>query len=116
MTFVIDIDNTIFKSKERQENCRECVANSCKFHNCHYYEVEKDQSIIDDINAEYQAGNMITIWTARGWDQYDITVSQLKEAGVNYHHLVMGNPIGTYIDADSYRSIKEYKQETEFLI
>lgn len=96
-TFIIDIDETIIFS--RREYCNECNKLSYKIFTYDTAEIER-------INKAYNAGHTIIIFTGRGWDQYDITVKQLFEAGVKYHNLIMGKPHGKYIDKDSEKSLK----------
>ena len=38
-------------------------------------------------------GNVIILWTARGWEQYKITKKWLDDHGFNYDQLLMGKPI-----------------------
>ncbi len=51
---------------------------------------------IDKINAAYDEGHLIVIWTARGTttgiDWRALTEGQLKRWGVRYHALEMGKP------------------------
>jgi hypothetical protein len=68
-----------------------------------YYEGERDYNnaipIIENIkkaNNLYDAGHIITYWTARGTktgiDWTDITIDQFKKWNVKYHYLKMGKP------------------------
>jgi hypothetical protein len=61
---------------------------------------------IKRINRLYKL-NRITIYTGRGWEQYDITVAQLKKFGIKFDQLIMGKPQGIYIDADNFKTAKE---------
>jgi hydroxymethylpyrimidine pyrophosphatase-like HAD family hydrolase len=96
-TFLIDIDNTLLESMH--ESCSQCGKPV-------YYLYGKDQKEIDLVNAAYDLGHKIIIFTGRGWNQFDITVEQLKSIGVKYHSLVMGKPDGVYIDKDSKTTLK----------
>lgn len=48
---------------------------------------------VESINSLFGSGNTIILWTARGWEQYRITVAWLEKYKVNYHSLIMGKPI-----------------------
>ena len=99
-TFIIDIDDTIIFS----ENvcCKECG-------NPTYRKIKTDNKEIKLINQKYDEGNFIIIFTGRSWLQYETTKKQLKECGVKFHKLIMGKPIGIYIDKDSLKTLKDYK-------
>jgi hydroxymethylpyrimidine pyrophosphatase-like HAD family hydrolase len=99
MTFVIDIDDTLIYSEKIQ--CKDC-------NRINYKTINIDYKEIDIINKLYEKGNTIILYTGRGWDSYQLTKKQLKEANVKFHELVMGKPQGTYIDKDSYKSLEEY--------
>ena len=66
-----------------------------------YYDGDRDYNLalpilerIEKINELYDAGNIITYYTARGTvtglDWYDVTKNQLCEWGCKYHHLSVG--------------------------
>ena len=79
MIVAVDVDNTI------------CVTEGNK------YPLAKPKlDKIAIINALYDAGNTIKIWTARGSssgiDWRNLTEKQLGEWGVKYHELIMGKP------------------------
>ncbi len=86
MVFVFDIDNTILdsiycKEEDTYKNTR--------------YNVE----VIKRINELYRRRHLIILQTGRHWDKYGLTVEQLKEGGVLYSTLVMGNvPADFYIN------------------
>jgi hypothetical protein len=92
--FVFDIDGTI-----------------CTLTDGEYLNAKPLQKRIDEINALYKNGHKIIFFTARGmgssnndcefakskWEE--LTLTQLKTWGVNYHHLFMCKPAGDiYID------------------
>lgn len=92
MTFVVDIDDTILKS----------LAIKCSVCDRHRYTyLSHNQKMIDQINDAYDQGNTIIFHTGRGWDTYEHTKLILEELKVKYHQLVMGKPVGIYIDADA---------------
>lgn len=49
---------------------------------------------IQSINKLYEQGNIIIIYTARNWIEYEMTEHWLKSNEVKYHQLVMGKPQG----------------------
>lgn len=49
---------------------------------------------VETVNKLYDAGNIIIIYSARTWAEYEMTVDWLKRYGVKYHQLLMGKPIG----------------------
>jgi hydroxymethylpyrimidine pyrophosphatase-like HAD family hydrolase len=95
--FVIDIDNTILFAKISA--CDECARPVY-----HFGTASKKEIAL--INKAFRKGHRIVMYTGRGWDQYEITVSQLEKAKVKYHELVMGKPIGIYIDKDAHMSME----------
>ena len=43
--------------------------------------------------------NTIILWTARGWEQYKVTVQWLNDHNMKYHQLIMGKPmVDIFID------------------
>jgi hypothetical protein len=90
----IDIDNTI-----------------CHTNGMNYADSTPDTSMIDIVNELYNAGNTITMWTARGTvsgiDHYDLTASQLSKWGVKYHKLILKKPnYDILIDDKALNSLK----------
>jgi hydroxymethylpyrimidine pyrophosphatase-like HAD family hydrolase len=98
MTYVFDIDDTLFWSDKYQ--CDKCQR-------VQYKMIRKDQKEIDLLNNAYDNGHTIILWTGRNWDCYDLTIKQLKEADIKYHQLIMGKPQGIYIDKDAVKSLSE---------
>jgi hydroxymethylpyrimidine pyrophosphatase-like HAD family hydrolase len=96
MTYVFDIDDTLIYSDY------DIASNK-------YVVKGYDDEEIELLNKKYDEGHTVILYTGRSWGQYDITIKQLKKAGVKYNQLVMGKPVGIYIDKDSYRSIKDFK-------
>lgn len=90
--WVVDIDGTLLIS--HTEQCPTCKRATYIFIGINHEAVKK-------VNERHEAGDRIILWTGRGWDCYDLTVSQLRRAGIRYHALVMGKPLGTYVDADA---------------
>lgn len=78
MQIVIDMDGTIC-SEERQFS--RCLA-------------KPKPGAVETINALFEAGHTIIIYSARTWVEYEMTVDWLKRYGVKYTQLFMGKPIG----------------------
>jgi hypothetical protein len=89
MQFIIDIDDTILISKK--EICSRCG----RFQ---YSDPVQIESEIAAVNLLYKKGHSIILHTGRGWDCYDVTKKQLASFDVMYHELIMGKPVGIYID------------------
>lgn len=49
---------------------------------------------VNHINKLYDAGNIIIIYSARTWMEYEMTTDWLNKNNVKYHQLVLGKPIG----------------------
>ncbi len=77
MRFAIDIDGTI---------CEECPTFDKAM-------AEPYQDAIRDINKWYDEGHEIIFFTARGWEQYNITEHWLESHGFKYDRLICGKPI-----------------------
>jgi hypothetical protein len=64
-----------------------------------------DQDEINKINMAYDSGKLIFLYTGRGWDYYEVTKNQLSQYGVKHHELIMGKPLGTYVDKEVRRTL-----------
>lgn len=94
--FVIDIDNTLLFSH----------AISCTACGRMKYEIYKVNNVMTDrIKELRKEGAIIILWTGRGWDYYEQTIKQLVDAGVEYDQLIMGKPLGQYIDTEAVGSL-----------
>ena len=49
---------------------------------------------IESINKLYDQGHIIIIYSARSWQEYEMTEHWLKLNNIRYHQLVMGKPMG----------------------
>jgi len=49
---------------------------------------------VESVNKLYDEGNIIIIYTARTWMEYEMTIDWLKNYQVKFHQLMMGKPIG----------------------
>jgi hydroxymethylpyrimidine pyrophosphatase-like HAD family hydrolase len=103
MTLIIDIDDTLLKSESN-----DCICGSKV-----YKRTKAIQDEINLLNTFYKNGFRIILFTGRGWQHYDITVEQLKRHNIKYNELIMGKPLGIYVDKDSIKSLKEIKNYIE---
>lgn len=56
------------------------------------------------INKLHKHGHTIIIYSARSWQEYEMTVKWLKAHGIKYDQLILGKPIGDiWIDDRSLR-------------
>lgn len=69
------------------------------------------QDEINETNKMFDLGHQVIIHTSRHWKDYDAVKGMLKRFGIKHNELVMGKPLGIYVDKDSYKSIKEYRQK-----
>lgn len=49
---------------------------------------------VESINALYERGHTIIIYTARTWAEWEMTNSWLSSNGIKFHQLFMGKPVG----------------------
>ena len=52
------------------------------------------EGAIETINKLYDAGNIIIIYSARTWMEYEMTINWLNINEIKYHQLILGKPIG----------------------
>lgn len=52
------------------------------------------------MNRYFDAGHVVVLWTARGWDEYKMTERWLSDHGFRYTQLLMGKPIGNLVIDD----------------
>lgn len=76
MIIACDIDGTIC-SEERYEDRHKAIP---------------IWDMIDRVNQHFADGDRVMLFTARPWNQYDITKEWLDVVGVYYHELIMGKP------------------------
>lgn len=79
-----------------------------------YVNSKPDYEIISRINALYDKGNTVWIFTGRGSssgiDWKSTTEFQLKEWGVKYHKLIMGKPsYDVFIDDLAY-NVSDFRE------
>lgn len=83
MVIYIDIDNTICRNNESEEELD-------------YTKAIPIEEAITKANMLFDSGHTIIYWTARGTvsgiDWKDVTVEQFKKWGVKYHELKFGKP------------------------
>jgi histidinol phosphatase-like enzyme len=68
-----------------------------------------DKDVVDKVNELYYAGNFITIYTARGWAEYNMTKKWLETNNVNHNLLICGKPIYDVWVDDKACNIKDWK-------
>jgi hypothetical protein len=95
MRYAFDIDNTLVKT------------NGNDYQNC-----SPIQHRIDRVNALYDSGNTIYLFTARGSasgnDYRKLTEEQMAKFGVKHHSLIMGKPdVDLFVD-DKAISVQEW--------
>ena len=94
MIYCFDIDGTV-----------------CETEGLDYKEARPIESVVDSINALYEDGHTILMYTARGMGTlkgdlekvystwYEVTKNQLNKWGVKHHQLILGKPAADfYID------------------
>ena len=55
---------------------------------------------VEAVNWFFDEGHTVLIWTARGWEQYRMTIDWLSRNGFRFHSLLMGKPIVDYFIDD----------------
>jgi len=69
-------------------------------------------AVIKRVNALYDAGHTIKIFTGRGSatgiDWKDFTIRQLHAWGVHYHELIFGKPVADIFIDDKAVNIKDW--------
>jgi len=84
----------------------------CTEHNGDYEKAKPIKSNIKKINLLFDEGHQIIYWTARGTktkiNWYELTYSQLKIWGCNYHKLIVGKkPVYDLLICDKTKRIEE---------
>jgi len=54
------------------------------------------EGALESINKLYDQGHTIIIYTARSWQEYEMTDHWLKFNKFKYNQLIMGKPIGDF--------------------
>lgn len=93
MQIVIDMDGTI---------CSEEKTYSRSLAKVH-------QDAVESINNLYDEGHIILIYSARSWQEYEMTEHWLKTHNIRYHQLIMGKPIGDLWIDDRAIEFKNWK-------
>lgn len=96
MNLIVDIDDTLIISEHYEGQ---------------YINPKPIQEEIEKLNELYDTGYKVILWTARGWNHYEITKEQLKKFGVKYNELLMGKPLGYHIDNNSHKSVHDFFME-----
>lgn len=94
MQIIIDMDGTICTEEKTYSRSM----------------AKPNEGAIESINKLVDEGHTVIIYSARSWQEYEMTVDWLQRHGVKYHQVVMGKPIGdVWIDdrAIRYNNWKE---------
>ncbi|MDO5571746.1 MAG: hypothetical protein Q4F97_09840 [Bacteroidales bacterium] len=78
MQIIVDLDGTLCQEMRQFSRCL----------------AKAKPEAVKTINALYDEGNTIIIYTARTWAEYEMTIDWLKNNNVKYNQLFMGKPIG----------------------
>ncbi|MFY9307891.1 MAG: hypothetical protein WAQ28_02460 [Bacteroidia bacterium] len=78
MQIIIDLDGTI---------CTEEKTYSRSL-------AKPQKGAVKSVNALYDEGHTIIIYSARTWMEFEMTVAWLKTNKIKYHQLVLGKPVG----------------------
>lgn len=57
---------------------------------------EPIEGAIETINKLVDNGHTVIIYSARSWQEYEMTEDWLKKHNIKYHQLILGKPIGDY--------------------
>jgi len=99
-TIVIDLDDTLLLYPEEivftdiEERYRVALPN--------LYEIKKLKNL-------KKMGYRIIIHSGRSWTRYEITLKQIKEFKIPYDEIVLGKPLGIYVDRDAITTLKDLK-------
>lgn len=100
MRYVVDIDNTIFKSEKIEKGTH-----------CEYRIISCNFDLVNKINELYEKGNDIIIYTARHWNVLKQTIKHLQDYRIKYTTVVMGKPVGDYYIDDKGITHEEFLKE-----
>lgn len=95
LRIVIDLDGTILEEKDEQKRPEPLPL----------------AGAVGAVNTLYEMGHQITIYTARGQNDLELTLRQLKEYGVKYHNLVLGKPVGDIFIDDRAYAFKDWRKD-----
>jgi uncharacterized HAD superfamily protein len=73
-----------------------------------YHTAKPIQQVIDVVNKLYKEGNDIIIYTARPWNDYNLTEIWLKKHKVKYTRLVCGKIPAAFYVCDRTLSPQEF--------
>lgn len=71
---------------------------------------------VEAVNALYQMGHTIIIYTARTYRELELTLGQLKQYGIKYHHLVLGKPVADIFIDDRAISFTDWSASWDTLL
>ena len=78
MQIIIDMDGTICTEERTYSRCLATLKEGAQ----------------DYINKMYDNGHTIIIYSARSWQEFEMTTHWLSSNKIKYHQLILGKPIG----------------------
>lgn len=90
-TLVIDIDDTLL------------ICDRIDGSYCNAQPIDIEINKLKELSSKYK----IILHTGRHWNHYDITISQLRQFEIPFDQLIMGKPLGIYIDKDAKTSLAD---------
>lgn len=93
LKIVIDLDGTILEEKNTKEKP----------------EAKPLPGAVDAVNKLYEMGHVIIIYSARAGSNLELTLKQLNEYGIKYHHLVLDKPVGDIFIDDRAFAFRDWK-------
>ena len=70
---------------------------------------------VETVNTLYEEGHTIIIYSARTWQEFEMTTHWLDQHQVKYHQLVLGKPIGDVWIDDRAIAFKGWEDAAEKL-
>ena len=73
------------------------------------------QGAVESVNALFEEGHTIILYSARTWAEWEVTNHWLRENGLKFHQLFLGKPTGdVWIDDRAIRHV-DWNQTLEKL-
>lgn len=95
LKIVVDLDGTILEERTKEEKS----------------EAIPLPGAVEAVNKLYEMGHIITIYSARGQGELDLTLGQLNKYGLKYHYLVLGKPVGDIFIDDRAFHFNEWERD-----
>lgn len=68
------------------------------------------QGAMQSVNKLFEEGHTIIIYSARSWNEFEMTTDWLKRNHFKYHQLMMGKPVGDVWIDDRAIEFKNWKE------